>query len=62
MRGGGGVPGMKEILVSKSPGRQFLVLERILVNPVDGSLHYELVSTPLRIASSDTAYPGDKEI
>lgn len=53
---------MKEILVSKSPGRQFLVLERILVNPVDGSLHYELVSTPLRIASSDTAYPGDKEI
>lgn len=52
-----------EEIISKSPEREFLVLlERTLVNPVDDTLHYELVPMPLRKVLSDTAYLGNKEI
>ena len=50
------------MLVSKSPEREFLVvLEGMLVNPVDGTLRYELVPIPLKTAPSNTAYSEYKE-
>ena len=53
---------MEEMLVPKSPEREFLVvLEGMLVNPVDGTLRYELVPIPLETAPSNTAYSEYKE-